>query len=111
MINDSNCSECNHKHDCKSIYEAMGHSRGPSVLGKVFAAFVIPIFVFILTIAAAETILIRAGMPTEWRLLSGFILAVGAALLAARIGGAIIRKRAGGSRPCVDKETSDEYRQ
>ena len=45
------CDKCGYKHGsgrcCIDIYQQLGRTKGPSVAGKVFLAFVLPLLVFI----------------------------------------------------------------
>lgn len=54
MENNKNCSQCGHKDGCRLIYEKLGKTKGPSVAWKVIAAFLVPIAVFIGTLAATQ---------------------------------------------------------
>lgn len=57
MVNDGkNCSRCVHAHDCKSVYEYMGRLKGPSIVLKALTAFIIPILVFIASLAGFNTL-------------------------------------------------------
>ncbi len=44
---DKNCSDCPSEHDCKSLYDSIGHSTGPSVVKSVIIVFLLPILFFI----------------------------------------------------------------
>ena len=48
---DKNCSDCVHSNDCKTAYEQLGKFTGPSVAIKAFVAFLLPIGVFIASLA------------------------------------------------------------
>ena len=50
-MDDKNCSNCPQGSDCKQIYQKMGDVEGPSVVSKVIVAFVLPIVVFIFSLA------------------------------------------------------------
>ena len=50
-MDDKNCSNCPQGSDCKQIYQKMGDVKGPSVVSKVIFAFVLPIAVFIFSLA------------------------------------------------------------
>lgn len=55
MNNDTkNCSQCNKKENCSQLYEKLGQSKGPNIAWKVIVAFLVPILVFILSLAAAN---------------------------------------------------------
>jgi len=50
------CDNCNQKHDCGSIYHQLGNTNGPSVVVKVVIAFLLPLVVFIVSLAIFEEI-------------------------------------------------------
>ena len=54
------CEDCNQKHDCRRIYEQLGDVEGPSVVIKVIVAFLLPLVVFIVSLAAFQEIFVRA---------------------------------------------------
>ncbi len=45
---------CGHEHNCQSIYRKLAGLRGTSVVLKVSLAFLLPILVFIISLAAFE---------------------------------------------------------
>jgi len=45
------CEDCKQKHDCNRIYEQLGNIQGPSVVIKVIVAFLLPLVVFIVSLA------------------------------------------------------------
>ncbi|UCD52470.1 MAG: hypothetical protein JSW27_07500 [Phycisphaerales bacterium] len=47
MVEAKPCNGCSQAHDCKRIYEQLGHAGGPSVVLKVIMAFALPIVLFI----------------------------------------------------------------
>ena len=53
------CDNCNQKHNCGSIYHQMGNIKGPSVVVKVVIAFLLPLVVFIFSLAIFEEILAK----------------------------------------------------
>lgn len=54
---DKNCSQCGQKDRCSQLYERLGHAGGPTVAWKVTAAFLVPILVFIGSLAGANRLL------------------------------------------------------
>jgi hypothetical protein len=46
------CQDCTQKHDCKKVYEQLGAMKGPSVVVKVVLAFLLPLVIFIASLAA-----------------------------------------------------------
>lgn len=62
------------------MYEKLGKAQGPSVLGKVFLAFLTPIFVFIVSLAGANKLLDN-HLSDKARTLAGFLLALMITLL------------------------------
>ncbi|AQT67358.1 hypothetical protein STSP2_00502 [Anaerohalosphaera lusitana] len=67
MTQDKFCSNCPNKHDCKSIYEAMGNTKGESVVLKVIVAFLLPIIIFIAALMLSQELLADKldGQKTE----------------------------------------------
>jgi uncharacterized membrane protein len=51
------CNDCKQKHDCQEIYKQLGDVKGPSVVIKVIVAFLLPLLVFIVSLAIFERIL------------------------------------------------------
>lgn len=51
------CSQCPQKAGCKEVYEHVGHSDAPSVVGKVIAAFLLPIALFVGLLIGADKLL------------------------------------------------------
>ena len=55
------CDECGYRHGrgrcCIDIYQQLGQTKGPSVAGKVFLAFVLPLLVFIISLMLAGSLL------------------------------------------------------
>lgn len=108
MINDDYCSGCAHEHDCKTIYEAIGNSRGPGVTAKVLFAFVIPIGIFLLILSTAEAVLSRTGLIEPLRIIIGFLLALAASLLTAWVAGIPQRREKAPPKSCLSKERNHE---
>ncbi len=56
MIEQEFCDNCNQKHNCGSIYHQLGNTKGPSVAVKVVIALLLPLVVFIISLAIFEEI-------------------------------------------------------
>ena len=54
------CEDCNQKPDCQEIYKQLGDVEGPSVVIKVIVAFLLPLVVFIVSLAVFQEIFVRA---------------------------------------------------
>lgn len=58
MNNDTkNCSQCTQKNRCGQLYEKLGKSKSANVTWKVIVVFLMPILVFILSLAGANSLL------------------------------------------------------
>jgi hypothetical protein len=57
MSEQESCRYCHERHECREIYRQLGKAEGPSVAFKVVAAFLVPLVVFIGSLAAFEGIL------------------------------------------------------
>jgi len=51
MVQQEFCQDCRYKHDCREIYRRLGHATCPSILRKVIVAFLLPLVVFIVSLA------------------------------------------------------------
>ena len=60
MASQNFCKDCIQKHDCRRVYEQLGNTAGSSVVFKVILAFLLPLIVFIVTLAASERVIARA---------------------------------------------------
>ena len=55
------CQDCHHKHDCRQIYRQLGHASCPPVVRKVIVAFLLPLVVFIVSLAVFDKFFGTAG--------------------------------------------------
>ncbi|MHC4462298.1 MAG: SoxR reducing system RseC family protein [Planctomycetota bacterium] len=62
MIEDKFCQDCNQRQNCQEVYQKLGKTKGPSVVFNTVAAFLLPILVFIASLAAFEAIFGKAGL-------------------------------------------------
>jgi len=85
MTENDNCSGCAQKHDCKSIYQTLGHARGATVFWKVVFVFLVPIAVFIISIAGFGALLKERMASETVRTMVTVLLAAGIAVAAAWI--------------------------
>lgn len=70
------CEHCSQRQSCPEIYEKLGNRTGPSVVSKVIVAFLLPIMVFIASVAAFEHILAAAIEAKRLRTAVCFLLAI-----------------------------------
>lgn len=72
------CQSCDQKNHCQDVYRRLGHAEGPSVVSKVVAAFLLPIVVFVVSLAVFEVILAKAvdmkGLQTALSLLLALLV-------------------------------------
>jgi len=54
------CQCCSQQHHCREIYQKLANFKGSSIVLKVIVAFLLPIMVFIASLAAFEGILAKA---------------------------------------------------
>ena len=59
------CQDCKQKHDCQKVYQQLGDIQGPSVVIKVVVAFLLPLVVFIVTLAIFDKILSGFEMTAD----------------------------------------------
>jgi hypothetical protein len=67
------CSGCGQRSSCGSVYQKLGTARGPSVLGKSLIAFVLPIVLFLLALAASDRLLRGRIEESDLRMLAGIL--------------------------------------
>lgn len=70
------CQECSQKHDCQKIYQQLGNIEGPSIVVKVIFAFLLPLVVFIASLAVFESILAGAISTERAQTAISFLLAI-----------------------------------
>ena len=70
------CQDCHQRHDCQKIYEQLGNFTGPSVVFKVIVAFLLPVIVFIVSLAVFEEIFAKAVNTEQLQTLLGFLIAL-----------------------------------
>jgi DMSO/TMAO reductase YedYZ heme-binding membrane subunit len=70
------CQDCNQKHDCQKIYEQLGNLKGPSVVFKVIVAFLLPVLVFIVSLAVFEEIFAKTINTEQLQTLLSFLIAL-----------------------------------
>lgn len=57
MTKEDFCQNCHQKHECQEVYRRMGCSEHPPVLYKTIIAFLMPMLVFIVSLAIFDKIL------------------------------------------------------
>jgi len=65
MAEQKTCEDCKQKHDCEKIYQQLGDIQGPSVVIKVVVAFLLPLVVFIVTLAIFDKMLSGFEMTAD----------------------------------------------
>lgn len=75
------CQECNQKHNCREVYQKLGKAQGPSVAFKSVVAFLLPLLIFIASLAAFDEIMARITAIKEWRTALEVLLALSMTLI------------------------------
>ena len=78
MTEQDYCHSCIQKHDCQKVYDRIGNAPGPSVVVEVCLAFLLPLVVFIASLAIAQKIL--AGTAEAARTVISLALALASTL-------------------------------
>jgi uncharacterized membrane protein len=86
------CQQCNQKHDCQKIYQQLGDHKGPSVVIKVIVAFLLPLLVFIASLAAFDEMFAGSINIQPLRTALCFLLALLATFVCISITGMINRR-------------------
>jgi hypothetical protein len=76
MVEQTNCHECTQQSQCQEVYEKLGNIQGPSVVFNVLAAFLLPIVVFIVSLAGFDKILAKVTTIKELQTAAGLLLAL-----------------------------------
>ena len=80
MIGMKLCDKCGYRHSrgycCIDIYQQLGRAKGPSVLGKVLLAFVLPLLLFICSLILVEYLLSTFTDSAGLRTFSAFLAAL-----------------------------------
>jgi uncharacterized membrane protein len=76
MAQEKFCQDCDQKHDCQKIYEQLGNVKGPSVVFKVIVAFLLPVVVFIVSLAIFEGLLAKTVNTEELQTLLSFLISL-----------------------------------
>ena len=63
MVEQNFCQNCYQKHDCQKVYRQLGETQGPPITFKIIVAFVLPLVVFIVSLAVFEAIFSKAIIP------------------------------------------------
>ena len=74
------CQECDQKHKCQEVYQQLGKTQGPPVAFKAVIAFLLPLLIFIVSLAAFEGILARTTDIKDLRIALDFLLALSVTL-------------------------------
>jgi len=76
MVSHNYCKDCIQKHECRSVYEKMGNASCTSVTLKVILAFLLPLVVFIVSLAISERIFAGAINFQKLQLVVSFLPAL-----------------------------------
>lgn len=60
MVEQNFCQNCYQKHDCQKVYRQLGEIKGPPITFKIIVAFLLPLVVFIVSLAVFEAIFSKA---------------------------------------------------
>jgi len=81
MAEQKSCQGCDQKYTCQEIYQQLSNSRGPSVAFKTVVAFLLPLLIFIASLACFKGILARVTDAKELRIALDFLLALSVTLV------------------------------
>jgi hypothetical protein len=80
MSDQNFCRNCYQKHDCQEKYRQLGEIKSPPITLKIIVAFLLPLLVFIVSLAVFETFFSKA-MNTEALSLLAALLMTAACIL------------------------------
>ena len=70
------CKDCNQKDNCQNAYQQLGNIKCPSVVSKVILAFLLPVVIFVVSLAVFEKIFTEVIDTEELRTFLSFLLAM-----------------------------------
>jgi len=77
MVEQNFCQNCYQKHDCQKVYRQLGEAQRPPITLKIIVAFLLPLVVFIVSLAIFEAFFSKVIntelLPTALSLLSAFL--------------------------------------
>jgi Mn2+/Fe2+ NRAMP family transporter len=76
------CPNCVHSETCQTVYRRLGNQSGPSVAAGAFAAFLLPLLVFIVVLAVSQKILPNFLNNETYQILVALLLAVSISFVA-----------------------------
>jgi len=79
MVDRQECQNCEQKHNCREVYRQMADPKAPKVLRNVIQAFLLPLIIFIFSLAAAEKLLtakLKSEAGKNFAALAAAVLAV-----------------------------------
>ncbi|MGD9110654.1 MAG: hypothetical protein PVG93_06900 [Phycisphaerales bacterium] len=86
------CRQCSQQSQCRDAYDRMGRFRGPSVFFKVILAFLLPLVIFIVSLASLEQLLADVLAVKGLRILASFVGAGCLTVIYALIAAALSRR-------------------
>jgi fucose 4-O-acetylase-like acetyltransferase len=48
------CQDCHQRHDCREVYRQLGSAESPSIVFKVIVVFLLPMVIFVASLAVFE---------------------------------------------------------
>jgi hypothetical protein len=75
MAQENFCQDCGQKHNCKDVYSRMGNVKGSPITPKALVAFLLPLVVFIISLATFERILDNSVGVKSLRMVLSCLLA------------------------------------
>lgn len=70
------CRDCNQKDNCQEVFQQLGNAQGQSVVFEVIIAFLLPLVVFIVSLAAYERIFAYTINIKQLQTALGFLMAL-----------------------------------
>lgn len=76
MADEKFCQGCHQKHNCQEVYEHLSKMEGHSIVLKVVVAFLLPILVFISSVAMFEGLFSKIIQSEKLQTIAGLLLAL-----------------------------------
>lgn len=92
MQDDDFCQSCNQKDNCQEAYRRLGSVHGPSVVPKVVLALLLPMLVFIVSLALFQKILAKAATAGQVQTILGLVAALAVTFICVLVARAIDKR-------------------
>ena len=81
MDEQESCQGCDQEHNCQKVYQKLGDVEGPSIAFRAIVAFLLPMMVFIVSLAIFEKIFARFEIAADLQTVFGVVVSLSVTLV------------------------------